>query len=754
VTEQLVHPTTGPAAPVMTPKGAANADTTSGVHRLRRVRPQRRPTGKPPPLPHHPGASGVGWLAAAGAAVATCLVAFGGGVRGLGTTITIVDDALVRGVNRVHMPGLGPVTRAIVGATSLTVVDVAVLVLLVALAALRRFRHLIVLLVAAEVSSLLVNLVLRPLLQRPRPFGVVTGSGWSNFAMPSAEISGIALVGVGVLYAIVPHGPWRNVGKWIAAGVVAVVALARISLALDAPTDVLVGALLGVAIPLVGFRVFAPATIFPLGRRGSAAHLDIGGARGQAIRQAVEQQLGLIVSDVTPVGWSGSGGSTPLRLTCRGDSSAPLFAKLYARTHLRADRWYKLGRELLYGRLEDERPFTTVRRLVQQEDYSLQVMHRAGLPTPESLGFVELTPGREYLLVTEFFEDAAELGDVPVDYRIIDSGLGIIRKLWDAGLAHRDIKPANLLVRGEEMLLIDVAFAEIRPSPWRQAVDLANMMLCLALQSSAELVYHRALLQFNVAEITEAFGAARGLALPSQLRHALGRCGRDVRGDFLRLLPSPPDLVRLQRWNGRRIVLWAAVIFAAGLLVAASVPILSAENRAATPLRISDLGCDHLEPLWLEAQAVPTASFVPCLRPLPIGWSVAGADVHRGGATITLDHDRAGPGALRIVFAGSCDTSSAIETVSDGLGIGHYEDRHVAGPGVASRWYEAFAGGCVTVDLVSRSDRAEVTAEVRRDAGDVLGFTSRGALRGALARRSSGELRLDAGVDASAMSTA
>ena len=48
---------------------------------------------------------------------------------------------------------------------------------------------------------------------------------------------------------------------------------------------------------------------------------------------------------------------------------------------------------------------------------------------------------------------------------MIDDGLGIIRKLWDAGLADRDIKPANLLVRDGRMLLIDVAFVESRPSP-------------------------------------------------------------------------------------------------------------------------------------------------------------------------------------------------------------------------------------------------------------------------------------------------
>ncbi len=79
-----------------------------------------------------------------------------------------------------------------------------------------------------------------------------------------------------------------------------------------------------------------------------------------------------------------------------------------------------------------------------------------------------------------------------VDESLIDQGLCIVRRLWEAGLAHRDIKPANLLVRDGRMLLIDSAFAEVRPSPWRQAVDLGNMMLVLALRSDVRTVYDRA----------------------------------------------------------------------------------------------------------------------------------------------------------------------------------------------------------------------------------------------------------------------
>jgi hypothetical protein len=37
---------------------------------------------------------------------------------------------------------------------------------------------------------------------------------------------------------------------------------------------------------------------------------------------------------------------------------------------------------------------------------------------------VELTPEREYLLVTEFFDGATALGDAEVDTQVIDDGLG------------------------------------------------------------------------------------------------------------------------------------------------------------------------------------------------------------------------------------------------------------------------------------------------------------------------------------------
>ena len=294
--------------------------------------------------------------------------------------------------------------------------------------------------------------------------------------------------------------------------------------------DIVTGVSIAVALAVNAYRFFTPNEAFPVAyRRGKTAHLDVTGRRGEALRQAVESQLGLTVLDIKPVGLEGSGGSTPLRLKIAGDPETYLFGKLYAMSHVRADRWYKLGRTILYGRLEDEAPFQSVRRFVEYEDYTARLLRDIGVPTAAPAGIVELTPEREYLFVTEFFDGAEEIGDAPIDDDVIDQALTIVRQLWDAGLAHRDIKPANLMVLDGKVLLIDVFFVQVRPSPWRQAVDLANMMLVLAVRTDPERVYERALRLFTPDEIAEAFAAARGIASPTQLRTALKQDGRDLR---------------------------------------------------------------------------------------------------------------------------------------------------------------------------------------------------------------------------------
>jgi hypothetical protein len=97
-------------------------------------------------------------------------------------------------------------------------------------------------------------------------------------------------------------------------------------------------------------------------------------------------------------------------------------------------------------------------------------------------------------------------------------------------------------------------------------VDLANMMLVLALRSDAERVYRTALTYYTPQEIGEAFAATRGVASPTQLRSSLKRDGRDLLERFRALAPAYPE-VRIQRWSVRRVALTLGVLVVGFLAV-------------------------------------------------------------------------------------------------------------------------------------------------------------------------------------------
>ena len=546
---------------------------------LVRGRWRRRPAGEPPPLPRRLGMTGWWWLGLGTIAIIASTIAFNQVHPVGGGKLPPVDQRALEELARLRTPVLTRTMVVVAGLSSQWVIAALGWATILVLLAVRRFRHLLVflgvaLLIHAITSSLAYSTMEQVSTLRPAEIAILGPTGRSAYpVLPLATLTGRL---VSMLYCLVPQGRRRQQGKVVVAAMVALVGLARLYLAIDTPTTVLVGIVIGVTIPLVAFRLLCPDEVFPVTyRRGRTAHLDVGGRRGEAIRRALQDQLGVIAEDVEPFALEGSAGSTPLRIKVKGEQEAWLFAKLYARSHLRADRWYKLGRALLYGRLEDEKPFNTVRRFVQQEDYALALMQRAGVPSPEPYGVVELTPEREYLVVCEFLDGATEISKAQVDDAVIDQGLVIIRKLWEAGLAHRDIKPANLLVRDGQLYLIDVFFTEVRPSPWRQGVDLANMLLVLALRSDPKRVYDRALRQFSVEEISEAFAATRGLTMPSQLRRMLRAQGRDLHGEFLGLLPEPPKPIAIQRFTLRRIGL-TLVVLIGGL----AVVVLAASNTS------------------------------------------------------------------------------------------------------------------------------------------------------------------------------
>jgi hypothetical protein len=188
----------------------------------------------------------------------------------------------------------------------------------------------------------------------------------------------------------------------------------------------------------------------------------------------------------------------------------------------------------------------------------------------------------------------------------------------------------------------------------------------------------------------------------------------------------------------RRLLLVAAVcLLAAGCVRPANtefsqarVPACRYQGRQGTALVI------------LMAQAVPTASQLPCVELLPAGWSVSDIFVRNGRVRFTLDSDRVGTNAVRVVLERFCSFGKVTRVPSDHPGTRRYQEVISIEPGrrYQGAIYYLFPGGCVTYRLDFRSD------EQARPLGEVslaLGFVSRDALRQTLGEFTDGKVPLD-----------
>jgi hypothetical protein len=260
----------------------------------------------------------------------------------------------------------------------------------------------------------------------------------------------------------------------------------------------------------------------------------------------------------------------------------------------------------------------------------------------------------------------------------------------------------------------------VRPSPWRQAVDLGNMMLVLACRSDPQRVYRRALACFTPDELAEAFAATRGVASPTQLRAFMKRDPRDLLGEFRTLAPQRPPIV-LQRWSIRRIALAGGVlsVTAAALFIGVQTVVPVGNLGAAPP------SCGTGHSMILSAQAVPSAAMLPCIAALPSGWAIGGADIASGKVRLSLDSDRAGPGAITVTLTAACDTSVAHQIPSDQPGMRRFEHPLSLAPRFADLRFYTFPGGCVTYRFAFAPGASPVLAGA---AGSALSFQPRSAL--------------------------
>jgi hypothetical protein len=123
----------------------------------------------------------------------------------------------------------------------------------------------------------------------------------------------------------------------------------------------------------------------------------------------------------------------------------------------------------------------------------------------------------------------------------------------------------------------------------------------------------------------------------------------------------------------------------------------------------------------LEAQAVPSATLIPCVLRLPGGWRYGGWEVRRGLVRFWLDSDRAGVHAVQLTMKRACDHSSGTPAplANPPPGLTRFDVFSIPH---ASLSYFVFPGACVTYRFAFTRGSAP---SLYHQADHALGFTKR-----------------------------
>jgi undecaprenyl-diphosphatase len=253
--------------------------------------------------------------------------------------------------------------------------------------------------------------------------------------------------------------PWRRVGWALVIGL-------AVSRFLTAPVS------LDVAIALVAGWL-----------AGSIVLVAVGGPNRRPDGQAVADALvaaGVPLASLARADVDARG-STPF--FGRTTDDRRVFAKVVAHDERSADLLFRLYRSVTPRDLGDERPFSSLRRMVEHEALVSLMARSVGIETPRVLAFAAAEPGG-FVLSYEGI-DGSSLDGVPAE-RLTDEVLGDIwseiETLRYYRIAHRDLRLANVfLAKDGGVSLIDFGFSELAASDLLLRTDIAELLASLSL---------------------------------------------------------------------------------------------------------------------------------------------------------------------------------------------------------------------------------------------------------------------------------
>jgi hypothetical protein len=143
----------------------------------------------------------------------------------------------------------------------------------------------------------------------------------------------------------------------------------------------------------------------------------------------------------------------------------------------------------------------------------------------------------------------------------------------------------------------------------------------------------------------------------------------------------------------------------------------------------------------LLAQAVPTASAVPCLRSAPGDWTISGFHAENGRARVEFSYRYGNDDTAVVVLAADCDVRAAKEVASQFDGTRKYSRPATRGGRYADEIHYLYPGACATL----RFDLSGRGADLRgAEIAGALGFVARERLDRQIRTASDNLLHLDA----------
>lgn len=259
----------------------------------------------------------------------------------------------------------------------------------------------------------------------------------SEYDYPSSYMAIATAVGLTVSLYV------SRARRRLVAYLIALVGIAAMYLSINLPLDIIGGYALG----LLSFSLISllfGAVYYPINEKLLTRKLAEGGMKGLTLKPAKVDARG----------------SAPFFGTYEG---GPVFVKVYNRDNNLADWLFKLGRRVIYRRLEDEVPSLTPKRAIEHEAYITMLAKSVGIRAPEIIGVYKVRHNTYAMATKRINGDGLDsISNKLVTDKMLAEIWKQIMRLHKNRIIHKDLRTANIMIEKDTNLpwIIDFGFSE------------------------------------------------------------------------------------------------------------------------------------------------------------------------------------------------------------------------------------------------------------------------------------------------------